>query len=240
MTWAGVLWVVGVFECLIAIVLFSTTTTRTWRLPDKISAFGLLFNVLTFAGAVVGVLIAYSAFTETRRQADEAKRQADSSEEQTVLAKDTAKRQLRAYVFATPNPLKHFAVNEAPEGSISVQMIGQTPAYDLKFATTIATLPYPLRGDIRQNKPNEAIQLTRSILFPGQNLTNTVQLGYAPNAEQMTLLKQANSALYLWGTVTYKDSFEEEHRVLYCFHYDAAAISDPGSVPICDQHVEAD
>ena len=89
---------------------------------DRIGAAGTLVNLLTLVGAVAGVSIAAYAYHEARRQAD-------ASEMQIDVAKDTAKRQLRAYVYVTAGAIEKFAVGEAPSVTVTVQMIGQTPAY---------------------------------------------------------------------------------------------------------------
>ncbi|MGX4771129.1 hypothetical protein ACWAUC_15195 [Bradyrhizobium guangdongense] len=228
--------VVSLWLAVIALVLYDALKplpSQTWSLQDTISFAALIFNILTFAGAAVGVLIAYYAFQQTRRQAD-------AADLQTNIAKDTSKRQLRAYVFVTANPIEDFSTGKKPSGSVSVQMIGQTPAYNSRVVTAIGTLRYPLTSDIDGYLPSKSVEETKSILFPGLKFGNSVALAYAPSAEQFEILKQAERArIFLWGKVTYDDAFGAPHRVLFCFNFDHPA-EKPGSTEICNQHVEAD
>lgn len=205
-----------------------------WTHQKKIGALGVLLNFVTFVAAIGGVVVAYGAFGESRRQADAAESQID-------IAKDTARRQLRAYAYVTLGNITNLGTPERPKGVASVQMIGQTPAYRLEFITNIATLPYPLKEPMRKfEPPGRPIEVTRSVLFPGQSFSHTVQLAYVPDPQQIALLKNAQQArFYLCGTVKYADAFSDRHEVLFCFNYDQEAISGSSGPQICDQHVEA-
>jgi hypothetical protein len=229
--------VIGIAFCpVIAIILWDAREENrsAWTRQDRFSLFGLLFNLTTLIAAIIGVTVAFNAFKQTKRQAN-------TAELQIGIAKDTAKRQLRAYVYVTPDGLKNLGKDERPQGGVTVHMIGQTPAYDLELLTTIGTLPYPLTKKIEEFTPSRPTELTHSILFPGLTFNNSPTLTYVPTDQQMTVIKQADPVrIFVWGSVTYKDTFLERHHVLFCFNYDKAAVAGERGPQICDRHVEAD
>jgi hypothetical protein len=120
-------------------------------------------------------------------------------------------------------------------------MIGQTPAYELELTTFMAILPYPLVRKIEEYEVPRPAEIVHSILFPGLTFNNYATLAYAPNEQQLNIIRQADQfRIYVWGTVNYKDTFSAPHHVLFCFFYDKAAIASGSGSQICNQHVEAD
>jgi hypothetical protein len=98
--------------------------------------FTTLATVSALGVAIKGAIIAQRAFVastqavgEAKRQADEAKRQADAAESQIDVAKDTEKRELRAYVYVVPK-IVDFVAGGQPYAEITLKNGGQTPAYD--------------------------------------------------------------------------------------------------------------
>jgi hypothetical protein len=92
----------------LAIVLWDVRDKEhgsAWSRQDKFSLLGLSFNLLTLIAATIGVSVALNAFKETKRQAN-------TAEAQIGVAKDTANRQLRAYVYVTPDGIKKLAKDE--------------------------------------------------------------------------------------------------------------------------------
>jgi hypothetical protein len=177
---------------------------------------------------------------EARRATHAASRAADAATRQAEISGDTEKRQLRAYVYVSPGPIKNFGTGN-PEGNVTVSMIGQTPAYHVELVTSTGTLPFPFKGDLEKEAP--AIEVTvQSILFPTTHVHNFATLQYIPNPEQLQILKLGQIArIYVWGHVNYKDAFRERHHVLFCFHYFGTALTDgSGDADICDQHVDSD
>jgi hypothetical protein len=60
---------------------------------------------------------------------------------QTLVARDSEERQLRAYMAVDPSGPKNFASNVAPSAGVRITVRGQTPAYNVTLTTSIATFP---------------------------------------------------------------------------------------------------
>lgn len=160
--WTGLLWLVGTLEVLAVVLLAGARPTRNWCRQDRLSAANLLLNVVTFGGAVIGVLIAYNAFTETRRQADEAKRQGDVSDDRTKIDQ-------RGQLVADKWFVGNFGMAGTPIASFVLCNPGRTPAYiiggtyeasiGLDLPKEFPNGPHQLRtlpGIIRQGQGSES------------------------------------------------------------------------------------
>ena len=104
-------------------------------------------NVCIAVAAAIAALFAAGSFYETRRQAVIAEETLKEARKTNIIAADTEKRQLRAYIGLFDSKL-------GPDGGILVQNIqpipinirntGQTPAYDAQFVGAVDVLPFPL------------------------------------------------------------------------------------------------
>jgi hypothetical protein len=159
---------------------------------------------------------------------------------QLGTARDTASRQLRAYVSVAPSRLTDFRDGTAPQGGAHVTTMGQTPAYDVRSRTYLAALSYPkpdLTAAVRGARP---VATTRGILFPNSPMSQFVRSNVAYSGEGFAQLKEGKQArLYVFGSVTYRDSFGVPHFKNFCFSYEP----DPsleGTSEVCPIHNEAD
>jgi hypothetical protein len=207
---------------------YEAAEANYWRRQNKIGIVGLFVNGFTLAAAIVAGWVAYNAFVQAKRQADEAKRQADAANAQIVIAKDTEKRQLRAYVLvsetnmtvSSPDKLdirfkfKNFGVTPAhkfngwhclivgqfrnSEAQITLETSFPEPAIDLRLAQRTIIGPQDTKELIHKTFCDSGAAINRGI-----------------KADEVTRIQGGTAALYLYGEVHYLDIFEDPHFVKY-------------------------
>jgi hypothetical protein len=168
--------------------------------------------------------------TSASNQASSAGDQALSAKRQLVTSEATAERQLRAYVFVRVRPVRDFAADKVPKWGVTVDMIGQTPAYNLTVRGVAAVLPFP-NQTVPTMKSKEAPSTFQYMLFPGDDVGSDFSMdcinGYGQQVKGCTLSRErfleasaANTArLYVMGTVDYQDAFNKARHVPFCFTY---------------------
>ena len=129
-------------------------------------------------------------------------------------SRKTAKRQLRAYVAARAIGVSGFSPNIPVEIRFRMTNHGQTPAYDVSHASTIAILPHPLPPNFQL--PIATIPTPASfVLHP--NASFDAGMTNAFNAVQIDMATTNNGfRIYLYGTVTYRDAFNEDSKTTFC------------------------
>jgi hypothetical protein len=154
---------------------------------------------------------------DAKRAGIAAERAADATASSVDLARDTAKRQLRAYVtvngvIRTKDPghldAQGFAV------LVDVRNVGQTPAYDLLQWANISIQEFPLvtslpihclENPTRSILPRDA----KSMAFPAftRDLTTIEENAIRAN----------HTAVYVYGEIDYLDVFGERHLTQFRF-----------------------
>jgi hypothetical protein len=173
----------------------------------------ILLTTLTTVGALAAATFAYKAYKasegaviEARNQVTEAKRQATAAEAQIVVARDTAERQLRAYIgFDWSNILLNNPADGQMTAWVRLKNFGATPAYKLKFWMKFSRLalsadPFSEAGNF--NDPS-------SVLEPTGTINSSATL---PNpADQLQQVIDGKVALFVWGRAEYVDAFGKHH-----------------------------
>jgi hypothetical protein len=176
----------------------------------------VLTGGLVFVALGQGVFIARSDKT-ARLAANAAERAAKATENSVDLARDTAKRQLRAYVtvngvIRTKDPGKlngeGFAV------LVDVKNSGQTPASDLLVWANIEIREFPLVTCL----PLHCLENpTRVILPPDtKNLAFPTFDRDLTTIEENAILKN-HTAVYVYGEIEYLDVFGNRHLTQFRF-----------------------
>jgi hypothetical protein len=156
-------------------------------------------------------------------------------------AKDTAQRQLRAYVCVhesllkfphvgiespvhipiedMPNILRHKASrNDLPPGRIEAQIhfknCGQTPAYDVRMWIRTWFGAYPLEAALP--KPPKDFRMSSAVLGPGGKTIMISPEKPELTKEQMNLLgARPEYTMYIYGQVAYRDAFGKDRFTNY-------------------------
>ncbi len=137
---------------------------------------------------------------------------------QLTIAKDTAQKQLRAYVYASPNTLYHLGENPT-QGYLTVRNGGHTFANKVSREVGINVLSKDI--------PNSFEKLGRLKREPGY-----MTLGPNTGADDVIYreyrvltddeIKQINSGdkrIYVFGKITYEDIYDIRHETTFCFMY---------------------
>jgi len=135
--------------------------------------------------------------------------------------RNTAKRQLRAYLAVYPG----FLLEQDERNKLIfearpiVKNTGQTPAYEISFQGITRVLPIPLPPNFNFSlvpHPNPSVATLGSqqdnTMFPATEKLYTTN-------ELIDILLLNKVALYTYGTVTYEDTFGETRHTEYCYFF---------------------
>jgi hypothetical protein len=149
---------------------------------------------LTLALVGVGVLQLVSFIIQARRLGD------------TVnVMKDTAQRQLRAYVSIFDARIAFDTDGRTFRPTIVLQNAGQTPAYDVASWTDGDAFDASKPPSFSQPIPADQRTL-RTVVGPGMKFTlNSQKVTEIPGIEGH--VRDGTTAIYVWGRVDYRDAF---------------------------------
>jgi hypothetical protein len=131
-------------------------------------------------------------------------------------AKDTSKRELRAYIGIPECALK-LEPADVPEGQVHVKNFGQTPAYNVRQWTGIAIFPHPLTYDLPA--PPENLRQSNSSIYPGAHHINVAPVKQPLSPQICSILGKPECTVYVWGRVIYEDVFGREWSTHYRFFW---------------------
>ena len=196
---------------------------------------------LTLAAAFTAALVAVAAFetsvaslTEAQKQSAEAHRQADAAEAQIGVAKDTEKRQLRAYIVITDFSVVCPDCGDDTGGPpwpfrntvrYKVENSGQTPAYHVRNTSYWITVdevgPYAVIAD---DFAYEDVNLVEDKFYGEIDVgrDKNRDSGGEIKAEAIPIFKSAvnkEKSLFIYGHVDYCDIFNEPHSTAFCYRY---------------------
>lgn len=166
-----------------------------------------------WAAALVGLLAIYKSGEDARDQ------RTVMQDQLTAL-----KTQERAYVYVTPK-LDILKEGQKIETHAIVQMMGQTPAFDVKADVFAALDGIPFASDgVMAKYPGLVRHGERHLLLPGpDNMPVLFLSSLRPTAEQIAKIEMAPEGpalrVYVWGRVTYKDFAGCRHFVNFCYGF---------------------
>jgi hypothetical protein len=130
---------------------------------------------------------------------------------QTVhTMRDTATRQLRAYVAIPKLRIRRVELGSKPVAVIKIKNSGQTPAYDLRGHFGLALFPYPFKDVGEPATPNEISVID---VGPNQAIVARAELIGPLEQKHIDALRDGRGAMLLVGHVTYRDAFGQTHRM---------------------------
>ncbi len=142
-----------------------------------------------------------------------------------IDAKETSKRQLRAYISVTATGRIPNSVNPTlPAFQIKIKNTGQTPAYGVKSWRGIGIHEFPL---VTELQPMGSV--TNADTVVGSRCDSVLPVRrttpFAP--EQVKGVTDGTHALYIFGRIEYKDAFGDTRFTDFCF-YEADGGPDAG------------
>jgi hypothetical protein len=155
------------------------------------------FERVTLATAIGGVVILciYSALTGY----------------QAYIAKDTAQRQLRAYISVNIEKHPDLDNSNPPEVVVLFKNSGQTPAYNVDARLVVYVAGETLTEDNMSKVRSALDELKKSVsvLFPSQEFreASVPGVGIPLTQEDKTLISMGAKTLWVVGRATYTDAF---------------------------------
>jgi hypothetical protein len=155
---------------------------------------------------------------------------------QTIqVMRDTAERQLRAYVSVDTAQITGINSGDNPVADLVVKNFGQTPAYDLTEMGGIAmgvsfnTIP----------PPTGSHRMSRASLSAGA-VTREFHPGPRPlTPEAIAALLAGTMTLWVYGEIHYRDAFKIERFTKYRFMIGGAVGIHGTNLAICEEGNEA-
>jgi hypothetical protein len=121
-------------------------------------------------------------------------------------------------------------VGDRPEAWIAFENDGQTPAYDFVISVVVKILPAKLPPGF--DFPVED-SFGPDVLAPHAKNFTSKHAKLAVTADDLNQLAWRDSAIYIYGGVTYKDAFESPWHTNFCYNvfygkFDTAIMSSEG------------
>jgi hypothetical protein len=184
--------------------IFFYSTWQTIKFLDRYSAL-----ITAVATATIGIFT-YTLKTSTDRLWD-------AGEKQRKLYEDTAKAQLRAYVFVYNGQVSLVTIGAtkilAYKLSIELRNFGQTPAR--KYTTwidhavrNVDDLPFTRPAPIDK-------RLAPTIMGPTAGVT--IEDATPFNVDELDDIRAAKKAIFIWGGCDYVDAFECDRYFIFRF-----------------------
>lgn len=132
-----------------------------------------------------------------------------------AIARDTAKRQLRAYIGVTASSISISPDNKGFIIQVELKNAGQTPAYEVAIMGESFGADYPLTNE-RAFGPLEDGH--RCPLYPGDSLYGVYALkaeGVSADLVMKQVQTSGNMGLYVQGLCEYLDAFGERHTTQF-------------------------
>lgn len=125
------------------------------------------------------------------------------------VMRDTARREMRAYVFAKPGSIR-FNGRMLVRLDFTVRNAGQTPAYNVHAQFAFLPRPYPLPPGFDPGTPTH--EETTNAFGPGDERPYKRELGRPLDPKVEADLRAGTHRYYAVGLITYYDVFREKIR----------------------------
>lgn len=133
----------------------------------------------------------------------------------TVRAmKETAERQLRAYVSINPVLLVNFGAPYPIRVECQTTNHGQTPAFQVNHVFQIGVLPNPLPGGFRFPVPDRVVA-NNSAIFPNSAIKSWFNHTVPLTGAEAAAIEVGTHNLHLWGVTSYVDAFGKSRTTTF-------------------------
>jgi hypothetical protein len=126
---------------------------------------------------------------------------------QVAISRNTAIRQLRAYIFIDSIGIKDVDANFNPKTTIVIKNSGQTPAYDLSGIAGIDFREYPLASDFDPLFIDPNSHIPTSHIPPGGTAIFRLTHNELLTPVKISQLNDGTHAIYVAVKIIYKDAF---------------------------------
>lgn len=223
------------------------------RAQQEMADWALLMAIASIFGvAITGVGVVYVAFTldETRKMTGEAakateaanksvassERAAKAAEDSVEVTRDTAKRQLRAYLVVSPGGITDIHPERTMQPAFKVANVGQTPASRCSTNCTAIIVPPDFAYTVPMPTVDEVIE-EDSVVGPTQGHICTVADVPDTDSNIVNELARGEKNVLVYGCVTYRDVFGERHSARFLHLYKGGKFSaDKAQIKYADSN----
>lgn len=148
-----------------------------------------------------------------------------------TIARDTAKRQLRAYLIANGG-----AIERIPEGyilSVVIRNSGQTPAFDVKHSSESFCGDYPDDGPSEIPRVNDTHY---TVVGAGDSFSCAQRLFTETPDQSMRDVIDGKIGFWIHGIVQYRDCFDNTHTTRFRYVFGGRIAKTGGLVFHSDKH----
>ena len=142
---------------------------------------------------------------------------------QAWIARDTAKRQLRAYVIVSSKHIPKLQEGIKPFIESTIDNVGQTPVYDACWISGVNVMEYPLPPEIiskdKKACSNVMNQPDAPKWFFGKATFAEKWRDVPFQASEVKAIQEEKAAVYLVGRVCYLDIFRDVHYTDFCMYW---------------------
>ena len=153
-----------------------------------------------------------------------AKRGADAMKSLSDTARDTAERQLRAYVSVQVERTPDINQKNLMEIHLEIRNHGQTPALDIQYDACFEEMEQGVDNVEFDRRLAAGMEITafrsKTFLHPGA-VRRAIVYHVALTEIERDLIKKGEStrALFIWGEVKYRDVFEGKRNTRFRLYY---------------------
>jgi hypothetical protein len=147
---------------------------------------------------------------QTREQIDILQQSATATRNLAVNARDTARRELRAYVLVSGAKVHYVDEPLRRRVEITIKNFGRTPAHNLRFWAGAGVREFPLVSPLDQ--PPDGLRISSDVLPPGRASEMIVPIRRVHMDMESALQggTSATAAIFIFGQITYLDAFNQE------------------------------
>ncbi len=175
----------------------------------------IFFGVFGLVGLAYTVYYARKTASASIKATEAAIRSADAANDSVRIARESAERQLRAYLSMTPMGIGGFSDGKIVSIEFMPQNHGQTPAYEVQHVFGIEIFPNPLPSGFTLPAATHEITTLFSV-FPGTKNNRTwFNRKAAITQKEIDLIRTDAKRLYCWGVTHYVDAFKEKRYVQF-------------------------
>lgn len=177
-------------------------------------AFWAVVAAFTAIG-VTGIGVVFVALTlqATRAAVDEAGRATKAANEAVEVTRNTAERQLRAYISVEP----HYEIhpNTVPDYRIKVINRGQTPAYEVLGWSDGAISIGPEDEELDEYPTTRKANAINRTLGPGADFYLNASFTKPISNDEIKEMLAGRWWMFVWGEVTYRDAFMQQRYLRF-------------------------
>ena len=196
--------------------------------PDQLMAY--LTGGMLLVAAVQALLFLFQ-LRLMRKSLDSAVDASRVAQNTLAIMKDTAQRQLRAYISVTAANIE-FPEPGRPKSTLIFKNAGQTPAHDVQVWIHQWVAAYPL--DVTLPTPSPDFVMAKNTLGAGAHCLMTNE---APrpifNPSLLHLVGTPQGTIYVYGEVSYSDVFGSRHVQQYRLMHGGSEPTTAGALKPC-------